>query len=45
MPKRRKAPELAFRQHAAAGAISGIELSDHIIFSRTGYYSFLEDGL
>src|ERR1035437_2296926 len=28
----------------AAGAIVGIELLDHIIFNRTGYFSFLEDG-
>ena len=27
-----------------AGAILGIDLLDHIIFNRTGYYSFLEDG-
>ena len=31
-------------QLKAAGAIVGIELLDHIIFNRTGYYSFLEDG-
>jgi type I restriction enzyme R subunit len=27
-----------------AGKILGIELLDHIIFNRTGYYSFLENG-
>ena len=31
-------------QLKAAGAIVGIELLDHIIFNRTGYYSFLEVG-
>jgi DNA repair protein RadC len=31
-------------QLKAAGAILGIELLDHIIFNRTGYFSFLEDG-
>jgi DNA repair protein RadC len=31
-------------QLRAAGAIVGIELLDHIIFNRTGYFSFLEDG-
>jgi DNA repair protein RadC len=31
-------------QLKAAGAIVGIELLDHIIFNRTGYFSFLEDG-
>ena len=31
-------------QLKAAGAIVGIELLDHIIFNRTGYYSFLEAG-
>jgi DNA repair protein RadC len=31
-------------QLKAAGAILGIELLDHIIFSRTSYFSFLEDG-
>jgi len=31
-------------QLKAAGAILGIELLDHIIFNRTGYYSFLEAG-
>jgi DNA repair protein RadC len=27
-----------------AGKIVGIELLDHIIFNRTGYFSFLEEG-
>jgi DNA repair protein RadC len=27
-----------------AGLIVGIELLDHIIFNRTGYFSFLEEG-
>lgn len=31
-------------QLKAAGAIVGIELLDHIIFNRTGYFSFLEAG-
>jgi len=31
-------------QLKAAGAIVGIDLLDHIIFNRTGYYSFLEAG-
>ncbi len=31
-------------QLKAAGSIVGIELLDHIIFNRTGYFSFLEDG-
>ncbi len=31
-------------QLKAAGEIVGIELLDHIIFNRTGYFSFLEDG-
>jgi DNA repair protein RadC len=31
-------------QLKAAGAIIGIELLDHIIFNRTGYFSFLEEG-
>jgi DNA repair protein RadC len=31
-------------QLKAAGDIVGIELLDHIIFNRTGYFSFLEDG-
>ena len=30
-------------QLKAAGAIVGIELLDHIIFNRTGYFSFLEE--
>jgi DNA repair protein RadC len=31
-------------QLKAAGAIVGVELLDHIIFNRTGYFSFLEAG-
>jgi len=31
-------------QLKAAGEIVGIELLDHIIFNRTGYWSFLEEG-
>jgi DNA repair protein RadC len=31
-------------QLKAAGEIVGIQLLDHIIFNRTGYFSFLEDG-
>jgi DNA repair protein RadC len=31
-------------QIKAAGAIVGIDLLDHIIFNRTGYFSFLEAG-
>jgi len=31
-------------QLKSAGAIVGIELLDHIIFNRTKYFSFLEDG-
>jgi DNA repair protein RadC len=31
-------------QLKAAGVILGITLLDHIIFNRTGYFSFLEDG-
>ncbi len=31
-------------QLKAAGTIVGIELLDHIIFNRTGYFSFLEEG-
>ena len=31
-------------QLKAAGAIVGIDLLDHIIFNRTGYFSFLEEG-
>lgn len=32
------------RQLKAAGQMVGIELLDHIIFNRTAYYSFLEEG-
>jgi DNA repair protein RadC len=32
-------------QLKAAGAIVGIELLDHIIFNRSGYFSFLEAGM
>ena len=32
------------KQLKAAGEIVGVELLDHIIFNRTGYYSFLESG-
>jgi len=31
-------------QLKAAGSIVGIELLDHIIFNRTAYFSFLEEG-
>jgi len=31
-------------QLKAAGAVVGIALLDHIIFNRSGYYSFLEEG-
>jgi len=31
-------------QLKAAGSVVGIALLDHIIFNRTGYFSFLEDG-
>lgn len=31
-------------QLKAAGTIVGIDLLDHIIFNRTGYFSFLEEG-
>jgi DNA repair protein RadC len=31
-------------QLKAAGSVVGISLLDHIIFNRTGYYSFLESG-
>jgi DNA repair protein RadC len=31
-------------QLKSAGAIVGIALLDHIIFNRTGYFSFLEAG-
>ena len=34
----------ATKQLKAAGAIMGIALLDHIIFNRTGYFSFLEAG-
>jgi len=34
----------ATRQLKEAGRVLGIELLDHIIFNRTGYYSFLESG-
>ncbi len=34
----------ATRQLRAAGAVLGIELLDHIIFNRGGYFSFLEAG-
>ncbi|MDN5943200.1 MAG: DNA repair protein RadC [Nitrospira sp.] len=34
----------ATKQIKQAGEILGIELLDHIIFSRKGYYSFLEEG-
>lgn len=33
------------RRIKGAGEILGIELLDHIIFTETGYYSFLEEGL
>ena len=32
------------RQLKAAGECVGIQLLDHIIFNRSGYFSFLEDG-
>ncbi|MBK8636832.1 MAG: hypothetical protein IPN92_00625 [Chromatiaceae bacterium] len=32
-------------QLKAAGEVAGIELLDHIIFNRTGYFSFLENGI
>ena len=32
------------KQLKAAGEVVGVELLDHIIFNRTGYYSFLESG-
>ncbi|MCG2738351.1 MAG: JAB domain-containing protein, partial [Candidatus Methanoperedenaceae archaeon] len=32
------------KQLKAAGEIVGVALLDHIIFNRTGYYSFLESG-
>jgi DNA repair protein RadC len=34
----------ATKQIKQAGEIVGIELLDHIIFNRKGYYSFLEEG-
>lgn len=34
----------ATRQLQAAGQVLGIPLLDHIIFNRTGYISFLEEG-
>ncbi|MBM4460846.1 MAG: DNA repair protein RadC [Chloroflexi bacterium] len=34
----------ATNQLKAAGGVVGIALLDHIIFNRTGYFSFLEDG-
>ena len=34
----------ATKQIKAAGAVVGIALLDHIIFNRTGYFSFLEAG-
>lgn len=34
----------ATKQLKAAGAVMGIALLDHIIFNRTGYFSFLEAG-
>ena len=33
------------RQLKAAGEVVGISLLDHIIFNRSGYFSFLENGL
>jgi DNA repair protein RadC len=32
------------RQLKSAGSLVGIELLDHIIFNRSGYFSFLEEG-
>jgi DNA repair protein RadC len=32
------------RQLKAAGTVLDITMLDHIIFNRTGYYSFLENG-
>ena len=32
------------KQLKAAGAVLGIALLDHIIFNRSGYFSFLESG-
>ena len=34
----------ATKQLKAAGAVMGIALLDHIIFNRSGYFSFLEAG-
>ena len=34
----------ATKQLKAVGAVVGIELLDHIIFNRSGYFSFLESG-
>lgn len=34
----------ATKQLKAAGVVTGIALLDHIIFNRTGYFSFLESG-
>jgi len=34
----------ATRQLKAAGENVGIQLLDHIIFNRTAYFSFLEEG-
>jgi DNA repair protein RadC len=31
-------------QDKAAGTVIGVALLDHIIFNRTDYYSFLENG-
>jgi len=33
------------KQLTQAGEIMGVELLDHVIFNRTGYFSFLESGL
>jgi DNA repair protein RadC len=33
------------RQLKAAGECVGILLLDHIIFNRSGYFSFLEEGM
>lgn len=38
------ADEEATAQLKAAGAVLGIALLDHMIFNRTGYFSFLESG-
>jgi DNA repair protein RadC len=34
----------ATKQLKAAGTVMGIALLDHIIFNRSGYFSFLETG-